>query len=273
MRYSVLMAVCQKDDPNDLAISLRSIYEEQSRKPDEIVVVFDGPLTDEQTKVLDAFIKGKEEVVRYCPQAENRGLGEALRVGTACCTGDYIFRMDADDISLPNRFERQIEYIEAHPEIDVLGTDIAEFTVDAENEKKRIKACPARHEDIVQMGKRRNPMNHVTVCIKRESLLRCGGYETLLLVEDYYLWLKMMAAGCKFANINEPLVLVRLGHEFYVKRGSKLHIKGWKVLQAYMVAQGMIKKSQARMNMLYIRLFIYSPSWLKKIYYKKLRKG
>lgn len=269
-KYSVLMSVYKNDSPDYLNIALESIYNKQTRKPDEIVVVFDGPLNDELYKVLDDFLVGKEEIVKYYPQEVNRGLGEALRIGSEKCTGDYILRMDSDDVSDPHRFEKQILYVEAHPEIDVLGTDISEFNQDPNEENKRVRACPAKHDDIVQMGKKRNPMNHVTVCMKKTALISCGGYQTLLLLEDYYLWLHMIAAGCKLANINESLVYVRVGNGFDSKRGSKERITGWKVLQDFMVEHGMITKSEARLNMMYIWGFVKTPAWLKKLLYEKL---
>ena len=137
--YSVLMSVYKNDDPDFLSIALKSIYDDQTVKPDEIVVVFDGPLTDELYAVLNEFQVGKEDVVKYFPQDENHGLGEALRIGSEKCTCDYILRMDSDDISEPYRFERQIAYVETHPEIDVLGTDIAEFN-ESIDEEMRIRS-------------------------------------------------------------------------------------------------------------------------------------
>ncbi|WP_051600865.1 glycosyltransferase [Eubacterium sp. AB3007] len=272
-RYSVLMSVYKNDSPEFLRLALKSIYEDQTRKPDEIVVVFDGPLTSASLDVLDRFRLGKEDVVRYYPQEINRGLGEALRIGAEKCTGDYILRMDSDDISDPKRFEKQISYVEEHPEIDVLGTDIAEFNQAPNEPNMRVRVCPAQHVDIVQMGKKRNPMNHVTVCIKKSALEKCGGYKTLLLLEDYYLWLNMIAAGCKLENINESLVYVRVGNGFDSKRGSKERITGWKVLQDFMLENDMISKKEARMNMLYINVFVRTPGWIKKLLYEKfLRK-
>lgn len=154
MTYSVLMSVYKNDSPAFLKLALESIYEKQTRKPDEIVVVFDGPITDELSDVLNNFQIGKENIVFYYPQEINRGLGEALRIGSEKCTGDYIFRMDSDDISDPERFAKQVAYVEAHPEIDVLGTDIAEFQISEQEENKRVRVCPATHEDIVKMGKK-----------------------------------------------------------------------------------------------------------------------
>lgn len=270
MKYSVLMAVYKNDDADFLRRALTSIYEEQTRKPDEIVVVFDGPLTESLYAVLDDFSKGKENIVRYHREETNKGLGEALRIGSEHCTGDYIFRMDSDDISHPERFEKQAAYIEAHPDVDVLGTDIAEFYESYTEESLRVRACPEEHKDIVAMGKRRNPMNHVSVCIKREALIRSGGYESLFLLEDYYLWLKMITAGCVLANINESLVYVRIGNGFHTKRGAKVRVKGWRVLQDYMLEHKLITKSEARKNMFYIRAFTYCPTWIRKLLYDKI---
>lgn len=232
-------------------------------------MVFDGPLTDELYAVLNEFRVGKENVVKYYPQEENHGLGEALRIGSEKCACDYILRMDSDDISDPHRFERQIAYVENHPDIDVLGTDIAEFNTSLD-ENMRVRSCPEHHDDIVRMGKKRNPMNHVTVCMKKTALKKCGGYKTLLLLEDYYLWLNMIAAGCKLANIHESLVYVRVGNGFDSKRGSKERITGWKTLQDFMLEHGMINKKEAMMNMLYIRAFVNTPSGVKKVLYEKL---
>jgi len=271
--YSVLMSVYKNDDADFLKIALESIYDKQTRKPDEVVVVFDGPLKDPLYKVLNEFQKGREDVIKYYPQEVNRGLGEALRIGSELCTGDYILRMDSDDISDKERFAKQMAYVEAHPEIDAVGTDIAEFNQDPFTEEMRTRICPAKHEDIVNMCKKRNPMNHVTACIKKSSLMKAGGYQTLLLLEDYLLWINMICAGCKLANINESLVYVRVGNGFDGKRGSKERIIGWSKLQEIMLAHGMINKRQALMNKLYIRAFVNTPAWLKKALYSNfLRK-
>ena len=269
-RYSVLMSVYKNDSPDDLATALKSIYDDQTRKPDEIIVVFDGPLTEALLHTLDSFRAGKEDIVRYYPQEVNRGLGEALRIGSELCTGEYILRMDSDDVSDPHRFEKQIRYIEAHPEIDVLGTDIAEFNRSPDEPGKRVRACPVRHEDIVEMGKTRNPMNHVSVCMKKSALMKSGGYQTLLLLEDYYLWLRMIAAGCRLANLHESLVYVRVGNGFDSKRGARERITGWRVLQDFMLERRMITKREARRNMILIRVFVMTPAWLKRLLYQKL---
>ena len=91
-----------------------------------------------------------------------------------------------------------------------------------------------------------------------------------LLLEDYYLWIHMIGAGCKLANINESLVYVRVGNGFDSKRGSKERIIGWRTLQESMLEQGMITKKEAKMNMIYINLFVRTPGWIKRIMYQKI---
>lgn len=267
--FSVLMSIYKNDDATFLSLALESIYEKQTLKPDEIVIVFDGELTYELYKVVDEFICDKQDIVKLVKLDRNHGLGEALRIGSEYCTSDYIMRMDSDDISDSNRFEIQMNYIEKNPNVDVLGCNIAEFN-NSINEEMRIRSVPTHHNDIVKMAKKRNPMNHVTVCIKKSALVKCGGYETLLLLEDYYLWLKMIVAGCVLANINQNLVYVRVGNGFNSKRGSKTRIAGWRVLQNYMLKNRLINQTEALINMLYIRVFIYMPGNVRSFIYKNL---
>lgn len=268
IKTSVLMSVYKKDDAGFLKCALESIYDAQTWKPDEVVVVFDGPLREPLYTVLEDFRRGKERFVHYYPMERNRGLGEALRIGTELCSGDYIFRMDSDDISHPMRFQRQLEYLRRHPECDVVGTDIAEFWESLE-ERMRVRSCPADSDAIIRMARHRNPMNHVSACIRKEALVKCGGYQTLLLLEDYYLWLRMIACGCKLANIQESLVYVRVGNGFLKKRHSNSRVKGWVKLQQFMLQKEMIRWPTAMLNMVYITAFVYSPSWLKNICYDR----
>lgn len=269
MKYSVLMSVYKNDNPEFLKTALESIYDNQTRKPDEIVVVFDGKLTDELYTVLNNFRKNKEKVVFYYPQETNQGLGEALRIGSEKCTGDYIFRMDSDDISVSERFEKQINYIENHPEIDVLGGTIGEFN-NSLNEELRLRVCPSTHENIVRFAKKRNPMNHMTVCIKRSSLKKCGSYKTLILLEDYYLWLRMITEGFLFANLVDILVYARVGNGFIDRRGNKKQIKGWYFLQKYMKKNKMVSSWRVLANMGNILILTHCSKYIRGFVYKTI---
>jgi len=270
MKYSVLMSVYLNDSSEYLRLALESIYEKQTRKPDEIVVVIDGPISRELNDVLISFKVGKENIVKYYPLELNKGLGEALRIGSMYCTGDYILRMDADDISDTHRFEKQIAYVESHPDIDVLGTDIAEFQSVPNDGNMRVRSCPKEHDDIVKLAKRRNPMNHVSTCMKKSALEKCGGYQSLLLLEDYFLWVRMIVVGCRLANIHDSLTYVRIGNGFNSKRGSRQRIIGWKFLQDYMVSHRLITSMDAMINMFLIKAFVCTPPSLKRVLYSKL---
>jgi glycosyltransferase involved in cell wall biosynthesis len=260
------MSVYKNDDADFLKIALESIYEKQTLKPDEIVIVFDGLLTDKLYRTVEEFTRDKVDIVKLVKLEKNSGLGEALRIGSEQCSGEFILRMDSDDISDSLRFEKQIAYVSKNPEVDVLGAEISEFK-NRTDEDMRVRVVPTNHADIVCMGKRRNPMNHVTACIKKSALERSGGYETLLLLEDYYLWIKMIVAGCVLANLSESLVYVRVGNGFNSKRGSKARITGWTVLQDYMLEHHIITRREALMNKLNIRGFVYMPAGIKNMLY------
>ena len=273
MKYSVLMSIYKNDNPDFLDLALRSIYEQQTKKPDEIVIVIDGPITDSLQKVLDDFKKDKEDIVKVFPQEKNQGLGVALKIGSEQCTGDYIFRMDSDDISAPTRFEVQSKYVEEHPDIDVLGTNILEFNETPNEKKLRLRKCCPDHDGIVNMSKMRSPMNHMSVCIKKSALDKVGGYLPMPYAEDYYLWVRMIHAGCIFANLDKVFVYVRIGNGFSSRRSNKEIISSSKKIQAYMVDNKMISKGKARRNYIFRSTFIRLPRWIKKpLYYLFFRK-
>ncbi len=271
--FSVLVPVYDKENPVFLKSAFGSIYDKQTLKPDEVVVVCDGRLTDELYEVISDFTINKGGIVKTVQLNQKRGLGTALRKGVEQCSGRYIFRMDSDDICEKDRFEKQLAYAKAHPELDVIGGSIAEFDSDPEN-CYRIRSCPLTHGDIVKMIRTRNPMNHVSVCIKRSSLDKCGGYEAIERLEDYYLWLKMLTAGCKFGNMPDVLVRVRVGNGFTERHGSKKLVKGWMKLQRYMVKNRIIRIPKAVVNMVCIVVFTLIPSPVREFMYNKfLRKN
>ena len=261
------MSVYKNDRPDYLEIALSSIYEKQTKKPDEIIIVFDGPLTDDLYRVIEKFSSDKKDIVKHIKLEKNQGLGQALKIGSENCSHEYIMRMDSDDISDSTRFEKQMLYAENHPSVAVIGAYISEFYNSTNETNMRIRKVPCDLDGIIKMSKVRNPMNHVTVCIKKSSLFACGGYETLLLLEDYYLWLKMIVAGYDMVNLPESLVYARICDGFNTKRSSIERIAGWKVIQNYMIVHKLINRFAGAMNMVYIKTFIYLPDKLKQFVY------
>ena len=287
--YSILMSVYGGDNPEYLKTALKSVYDDQTKKPDEIVIVEDGPITEELDKCIAGFVEHVAEkgdvdsiektgggngaeyptVVKRFRLPENRGLGEALKIGSEQCMGDYIIRMDSDDVSDSRRVELMDRYLTKHPEIDVLGTDIGEF-MDDPSKIVRTRVCPRNAKGIARMCRKRNPMNHVSVAIRRETLDEVGGYIALPLLEDYYLWVRMIAAGKVLRNIGKSLVHVRIGNGFEKRRRKVDRVTNWKKIQDFMLEHKMINKFEAFRNMISIRLFVYSPVFIKKFAYNRL---
>ncbi len=273
MEFSVLMSVYISDNADYLLRAIESVTIDQTLKPAQLVLVKDGPVSAE----INANIQKMQSVLNDAGieltvvlKEENSGLASALNTGLKYCKYEYVARMDSDDVSLPNRFELELSYIKDNPEISVLGGGITEFEDD---EKRPIQAriVPQNHDEIVDMLKTRNAMNHVTVVFKKSDIIKLGGYsEDFGKLEDYKLWVDAVCAGLKLKNISEICVNVRVGAGFIERRSNKREIQDWDMLQSYLLKNKIIGKFKAFKNKLYIRVFIYMPAWMKKITYRTI---
>lgn len=215
--FSVLMAVYIKESPERLRRALESVFE-QTLKPNEVVLVKDGPLTGELNMVVNDF-KSKYAILKVVPLKENHGLGYALNEGLQHCSFNLVARMDSDDVSKPNRFEVQMKYMSEHKDVDVCGTWLEEFEDDI-HLSTSIKKVPVEHNDIKKYAKKRNPINHPTVVYKKDKVLSLGGYDGF--PEDLYLWIKLLMHGCKFHNIGMVLYSQYFSLEAVKRRGTYL---------------------------------------------------
>ena len=125
MRFSVLLSLYYKENPIFLRESLHSVFG-QTLQPDEVILVEDGPLTPALYEVVEEFA-GRHSTIKRIVLEKNRGLGNALSEGLKHCSCDLVARMDTDDICKPERFAKQVTFMENHPEIDVVGAWIDEF--------------------------------------------------------------------------------------------------------------------------------------------------
>ena len=217
--FSVLMSVYQKDNAIWLKEALDSIFT-QIVKPKEVVVVCDGPLTKELESVLSQYT-GKIVLHRL---VKNSGLGEALRQGVEKCSCPLIARMDSDDISLPDRFEKQLTYFEKHPNTAILSGWIQE--IDGKSLKSvAIRELPITDKEIKKFIKTRSPFNHMTVMYKKSAVLEAGNYQPFHLMEDYYLWARMAAKGYEMANLPDILLYARVDAAMYGRRGGLKYFK------------------------------------------------
>lgn len=220
-RFSVLMSLYAKEKVAYLRDCLASL-QAQTQPADEIILVFDGPISSELKSEVDLWqVQLPLKVVEL---AENVGLGKALNEGLKYCTNEWIFRMDTDDICLAHRFEKQLAYIEANPNVVLLGGQVKEFDERFVHEVG-IKDVPLDLEAIKKFALVRNPFNHMTVAYKKSIIEQVGGYQHHLYMEDYNLWLRVISKGYKVSNLPDVLVNVRAGNAMYARRKGIEYIR------------------------------------------------
>lgn len=213
------MSVYSKERADYLALSLKSITVDQTLVPNEIVLVKDGPLTPELDSVCEDYANLYPTVFKIVTLPENVGLGRALNEGLKHCSYELVARMDSDDISKPNRFERQIEVFEANPDLDIVGAWIEEFDGNTSNVIST-RRLPKQTSDLLQFAKSRNPLNHPTVMFRKSAVDAVGGYKHFALFEDYYLWARMLVNNAQIYNIQESLLFFRFSSEMIKRRGG-----------------------------------------------------
>lgn len=243
-KFSVAMCVYGGDDPQWFAQAVDSILN-QTAVPDEVVLVVDGPVPED----LDQIINGYEQnpTFRVVRLKENQGHGNARRASLDGCTNELVALMDADDLSLPDRFERQLAVFAEKPKTDIVGGIIDEF-IDDPGQVVGVRHVPCTDGEIKEYLKTRCPMNQVTVMFKKSSVAAVGGYVDWYNDEDYYLWLRMHLAGMTFANLPETLVHVRVGKDMYRRRGGWRYFKSEAKLQKYMLQHHVIGVGTYAMN-------------------------
>lgn len=214
MKFSVLMSVYAKESPLFLKEALESLRN-QTLPAAEIVIVKDGPIGEALESVLTEYAGCLP--LRTVGYEKNRGLGYALAFGLRQCQYDWVARMDADDIAVKDRFEKQIAYLEQHPEIGLLGSSTLEFDKSIDD-AVRGRIVPCTHKKIIAYLKKRSAFNHMTVFFRKKDVLDAGNYRECSDFEDYYLWVRMALNGVLMANMPDPLVYARIGNDLIGRR-------------------------------------------------------
>lgn len=264
MPFSVLLSVYLKENPYFLEQSLLSVFN-QTLKPTEVVLVEDGDLTSELYSVIAKFPKLK--IVKL---PTNRGLGIALSEGLKQCSYNIVARMDTDDIAKPNRFEKQINYLAQHPNVDILGGQIEEFCYSVDNIVGK-RVVPINNEEIKCYLKKRCPMNHMSIMFKKNFVISVGNYQDWHFNEDYYLYCRMLMNGAIFHNLSDTLVLVRVGDDMYRRRGGWNYFASEAKLQFWMFNHKIISLPRYCVNVL-VRLIVQvlMPNWMRGFIFQKL---
>lgn len=266
--YSVLMSVYHKEKPEYLKQAIESI-QAQTYPTDDFVLVCDGPLNSELDVVITTKQQEMNGVLKVYRLDKNEGLGNALNAGINHCKNELVARMDSDDVAYPNRCEKQIDVFNTHPEVSICSGIVEEFTTDPEVVDAR-RALPETNAKIMEFAKKRNPFNHPCVMYKKSAVEAAGSYKDFYLLEDYYLWLRMLMAGYQGYNIQEPLLHMRAGSDMYMRRAGWKYAKTQAKLFKFMKDSGFIGNGQYIKSCVIRSGSALAPNWLRKYMFEKV---
>jgi glycosyltransferase involved in cell wall biosynthesis len=266
-QLSLLLPVWAGDRPDFLAEAFRSSVDDQTRRPDQVVIVRDGPVPALLSARIAELAETSPVPVELVELERNVGLGPALDAGLAACKHEIVARMDADDVSLPHRFAVQVPIIESGA--DIVGSGMFEFGRHPEDVIGR-RTPPTDPEDIRRRARFADPFNHPTVVYRRELVRAVGGYTDFALMEDYLLWAKMIVAGARVANVAEPLLKYRVGAGAYARRGGMQQLRAEIALQRKFRAFRFTTRAQFLRNLLVRGGYRLVPERVRKLAYRRV---
>lgn len=270
-KFSVLMSVYKNDDPEYFKVALESIYFDQTLKPSQVVIVGDGQLTPLQLAVLSEFTKKVgNDIVTFIPLPQNMGLAAALNAGLKDCRHEIVARMDSDDISLPHRFEKQINFMVENPSIDVCGAWIDEIDTKTESYIST-RRVPLTHAEIKLFARKRSAVSHPSVVFKKSKILAVGGYPLFKKSQDFALWSLLLMNNAVFANLNEVLLKMRTGRDLMARRGLS-YLKHEYQVMFFQRKIGFITSTEFLKYATVRTIFRLLPSSFKKMLYASVRK-
>jgi glycosyltransferase involved in cell wall biosynthesis len=269
MNFSVLLSIYHKEKAEYFNRAMQSIWDEQTVKPNEIVLVQDGKLTDELYDAIKQWQEKLGDIFKTIPLKQNVGLGDALNIGLQNCSYEIVARMDTDDIARNDRFEKQLKIFE-NSDIDICSSWVSEFDSD-EKEIVSYRKLPQNHKEIVDFAKKRCPINHPAVIYKKSVVQKAGGYKKMMWFEDYYLWVRTIVKDATFYNIQEPLVNMRAGYGQLERRSGLKYAMSEVILQKEFLNLGFINYFEFMRNVTIRFIARIVPKSLIKQIYKVLR--
>jgi GT2 family glycosyltransferase len=265
--FALLLAVWGGDDPRFLRHAFISSVHEQTRRPDQVVLVQDGPVPEELAAMIAELVATSPVRVDHVVMEHNVGLGPALDAGLAASDHEIVARMDADDVSLPERFERQLPLVEAGA--DIVGSGLLEFGTSPEDVVGR-RTPPTDPAAIRRAIRFRDPFNHPTVVYRRSAVQAAGGYTDMALMEDYLLFARMVDAGARPANLAEPLVCYRVGAGAYARRGGRALLRSELAVQRRFLHLGITTRTEYVRNVVVRGGYRLVPEALRRLAYRAL---
>lgn len=266
--YSVLMSVYCKEQAAHFQAAIDSMLH-QTVPPVDFVIVCDGPLTPELDNVIADYCEAYPSLFQILRLEKNQGLGPALKIGLDACQCEYVARMDTDDISLPDRMEKQLAALRQSPHVSAVGGQIAEFDNSPDNIVD-YRIVPESYEEIQSRAAKRNPMNHVTVVFKKSQVQKVGSYCDIPGFEDYHLWVQMLAAGQQLINIGDVCCYVRVDTHMYGRRGGWTYFKYTVEMERFLMKTGFINAPGFLRNVM-VRFFgtVVCPNSLRSFLFQK----
>jgi glycosyltransferase involved in cell wall biosynthesis len=264
--FSLLVSVYEGDRPDYIRRAFRSAVDDQTVRPDQVIIVRDGPVRDEIARCLDELRQSSPVPVTYVPLPRNCGLGPALDQGLAASWFDVVARMDADDVAMPHRFEVELPLIE---DADIVGAGLLEFVADTDDIVGQ-RVPPTEPGQIQRYARMHDPFNHPTVVYRRSAVLAAGGYGEFPLMEDYALFARMLAGGARAINVAEPLVFYRVGPEAFKRRGGTGLLRSELRLQREFRRRGFTTAAEFVRNVLVRGGYRLIPWWCRRAVYRPI---
>ena len=196
----------------------------QSRQPEEIHLIQDGPVPEELKKLVESYLD-KEKIIKHLVIPVRCGLAYALNISILNSKTGLYARMDSDDISHPMRLERQLLFLKENQGYDIVGTWLAEFEEEINRLTDRIRKVPTDQESIYRMFHYRNPLNHATLVFRRDVFAITGLYNpSYKKAQDTELYARVFKNNVNVANLPEVLYYMRLS-DMIDRRSTKEHLK------------------------------------------------
>ena len=235
---TALVTVYHGTDADDLARALDSLAS-QTRPANELVIVVDGPVGEGVRRVVE----GQDARVIWLE--ENVGAGPASQAGLSTIDSDYTARLDSDDAAKPERFARQMEYLEAHPKCGALGTAVEEFTRQP-GDTGKVRALP---EDPHAYAKMNSPVNNPSVMLRTRAAKQVGGYRDVHFMEDYDLYARLIAGGWQVRNLPDALTDFQVTDAQFSRRTGREMFAAEAQMQRNLVAYGLVSRPRAAFNL------------------------
>jgi len=264
---AVLMAVYQNDSLGPFRRAVESLLDQDyPRERIHIYLGVDGPLADD----VAAYVRKAKCFHKIVRNPRNIGLTRTLnRLIKALADEEFIFRMDADDVSLPGRFACQVKFLREHPDIDAIGGSVIE--IDRDGRQQFVRHFPTDPDEIPWYICKATPLGHVTICLRRRFFQKVPAYpEQYRQSQDIALWFRALAAGMRLSNVTEPVCVLLLSGELLARRGIRKAFTEFSIyLRGIWRLHGLTWRYVYPIARLLVRLL--PAEWTARIYRSRIR--